>query len=185
MIFSTISKKKKRKAQARSLYAAIVSQARHPEFYLEYGVSDTVDGRFDMILLHAYIVLRRLRGKQTETMPLAQDLFDVLFEDMDRSLREMGTGDLSVPRKVKAMAQAFYGRIRAYDTGLAGKEADLHESLRRNLYREQPVESPHVEKAAAYLRRAIDLSAGWSMDAIENGQLEFGSPFEIGNGAPL
>src|SRR5450432_4115159 len=119
-------------APAARLYDAIVSQARQPDFYAAGGVPDSIDGRFEMIVLHAYLVLRRLRGAGEVAEPLAQALVDRLFADMDASLREMGAGDLGVGKRVKRMATAFYGRVAAYEAG--DKRGDMAEALARNLF---------------------------------------------------
>src|SRR5687767_4178845 len=116
---------------AEELYAAAVAQARRPEFYASLGVPDTIDGRFELVALHTFLVLRRLKG-QGQAAEAGQALVDLFIQDMDASLRELGAGDLGVGRKVKAMAQAFYGRIAAYDSGLAGSAATLEAALRRN-----------------------------------------------------
>ena len=103
----------------RPLYEAIVAAARHPVAYAEWGVPDTLDGRFDMITLHMFLVLDRLKG---EDRAFRQELVDEFFRDMDRSLRELGVGDLSVGKKVRKMAEVFYGRLAAYDRALAGSD---------------------------------------------------------------
>src|SRR5689334_3427201 len=121
-------------AIARRLYEAVVAHARQPVFFAEWEVPDTIDGRFEMVTLHAHLLLRRLKDGGAETAPLAQALFDVMFADMDASLREMGAGDLGVGRRVKQMATGFYGRVAAYDAGLAGGAAVLGAALRRNLF---------------------------------------------------
>ena len=115
----------------RSCYEAIVAAARHPTFYADWGVADTLDGRFDMISLHAFLVLDRLKGVEAG---FRQSLVDELFADMDRSLREMGVGDLSVGKKVRKMAEVFYGRVAAYDQALAGDEAALDAAIARNIF---------------------------------------------------
>jgi cytochrome b pre-mRNA-processing protein 3 len=115
----------------RPLYEAIVAAARRPLAYAEWGVPDTLDGRFDMIALHMFLVLDRLKG---EDRAFRQELVDEFFRDMDRSLRELGVGDLSVGKKVRKMAEAFYGRLAAYDKALAGAPAELEESLSRNVF---------------------------------------------------
>ena len=130
-------------AVARRLYEAVVAQARQPVFFAEWEVPDTVDGRFEMVALHAHLLLRRLRDGGPAA-DLAQALFDVMFADMDASLREMGAGDLGVGRRVKQMATAFYGRMAAYDAGLASSETRAGaaaQPLRHGLAR-QPLESP-------------------------------------------
>src|ERR1700761_506939 len=90
------------------VYSAIVAQSRQPRFYAEWGVPDTVTGRFDMISLHLALVLRRL-GTERDAKVFSQALFDLFFKDMDRSLREMGAGDLAVPKKIRKMGEIFYG----------------------------------------------------------------------------
>ena len=114
---------------AEALYGAIVAAARQPGFYRDWAVPDTVDGRFEMIVLHMYLVLDRLKP---EPEPLRQALTDLFFTDMDRSLREMGVGDLGVGKKVRKMAEAFFGRIAAY-AGSNDVES-LTDSLARNAY---------------------------------------------------
>lgn len=130
---------------ANELYLGAVAQARLPVFYAEHGVPDTLDGRFDLIVLHVYLLLRplnaiakRAAGQETDAdgaahqqshqqslraSELSQTLFDTMFGDMDRSLREMGVSDIAVGKRVKQMAKAFYGRVSAYDEGLVDPEA--------------------------------------------------------------
>src|SRR5690606_17513339 len=133
-LFSTFRKDKHNRA-AGELYRVAVQQAREPAFYADFGVPDTLDGRFETLSLHVFLLLRRLGGEVAEKEPalkLAQAIFDTMFIDMDENLREIGVGDLSVGKKVKQMAQALYGRIAAYEDGLAGDDAELAEAVRRN-----------------------------------------------------
>jgi cytochrome b pre-mRNA-processing protein 3 len=119
----------------RTLYAAAVAAARAPLFYTEIGVADTLDGRFDLIGLHAFLLIRRL-GREPEGAALAQAVFDAMFADMDASLREMGVGDLSVRGRVRAMWEAFHGRAAAYERAFADPDpAALAAALARNVWR--------------------------------------------------
>ena len=138
-------------AAARA-YECVVSQARRRGFFAECGVPDTVDGRFELICLHAFLYLHRLKDEQPEAAALGQAFFDAMFGDFDRSLREMGTGDLSVGRQVKRMAEAFYGRIHAYERGLGEGDEVLRPALRA-----QPVR--HDRAAAGGGRGGDRLSA--------------------------
>ena len=99
-----------------AIYGMIVTQAREPLFYRDLGVPDTVNGRFDLLVLHLWMVLRRL--KSVEGGRPSQALFDRFCDDMDDNLREMGVGDLTVPKQMQAFGEAFYGRIAAYDMAL-------------------------------------------------------------------
>jgi cytochrome b pre-mRNA-processing protein 3 len=157
---------------ARALYDAIVAQARRPEFYLQAAVPDTIDGRFDLLALHAFLVLHRLRAEGDRTADLAQALFDLMFADMDQNLRELGVGDLSVGRKVKGMARALYGRIAAYEPGL-DDAAVLTEALGRNLYRGSPPEANVIERVQRYVRATAAYLAGQGAEALLAGQVRF------------
>ncbi len=122
-----------RKPEAEQvLYEAIVAAARQPRFYENLGVPDTVDGRFDMIALNMFLILDRLKTDAPESF--RQRLVDVFFRDMDRSLREMGVGDLSVGKKVRKMAEAFYGRLLAYQKAAETGRDAMADALARNIY---------------------------------------------------
>ena len=150
------------KEAARQLYTAIVERARVATFYEKAGVPDTVDGRFDMIALHAFLVLRRLKRDHDRTETVAQALFDLMFIDMDENLREMGVGDLSVGRRVKQMAKAFLGRVAAYEESMAAGLEPLAEALRRNLYRGAEVDPASLTLMARYV-----LDQASALDAVE------------------
>jgi cytochrome b pre-mRNA-processing protein 3 len=137
---------------AELAYRRIVGQARQPGFFSDFGVPDTVDGRFELICLHAFLFLHRLKGEPPPAPQLGQRFVDAMFADFDRSLREMGTGDLSVGRQVKRMAQAFYGRIEAYERGLMGGDAALKAALARNLFGTVAAAEPALDAMARYLR---------------------------------
>ena len=159
-------------APERLLYAAIVAAARHPQAYAAWGVPDTIDGRFDMIALHTFLVLDRLRGRADR---FRQDLVDELFRDMDRSLREMGVGDISVGKKVRKMAEVFYGRVAAYDRAAAeGREA-LAGALARNVYAGTPPAEGLVS-LTGYTLALRDRLAGLAEDRILAGCAELMEP---------
>lgn len=158
---------------AMALYAAAVVQAREPAFYARLGVADSVDGRFDMVALHVFLLLRRLRKAGPEAAGLSQAIFDIMFADMDQNLREMGVGDLGVGKKVKRMAEAFYGRVAAYDAGLDGNAAALEAALARNLYRGAAPATPLLAAMAAYVRGQDQALAGQDAAALLAGRAVF------------
>ncbi|RAH96972.1 ubiquinol-cytochrome C chaperone [Acuticoccus sediminis] len=115
----------------RQLYEAVVAQARSPVFYTNYGVADTLDGRFEMVVLHITPFINAL--KDGEAMGVdGQALFDHFLSDMDQNLRTIGVSDLSVPKKMKKMGAAFYGRYEAY-LSARGDRADLAAAMARNV----------------------------------------------------
>jgi len=134
MPLATLFRRNRYRPQAHATYASIVEQARAPQFFLALEVPDTLDGRFEMIALHMFLVLNRLKAEHEATADFAQALFDAMFADLDRGIREMGATDIGVGKRVKEMAKAFYGRIAAYEKGLAGDDQTLGEGLKRNLY---------------------------------------------------
>lgn len=160
---------------AHALYGIAVARAREPYFYASLGVPDTLEGRFEMITLHVYLLLRRLKAERDATADgVAQALFDLMFADMDRNLREMGAGDLGVGRRVKTMAQAFYGRVSAYDEGLEADDASLSAALTRNVYAGADGQEAGAAQLAEYLRAADKVLAGGDGAALIRGAASFG-----------
>jgi len=155
------------------IYGAVVAQARRPAFYLRLAVPDTLDGRFDMIALHVFLVMRRFKTEGQEGRALSQALTDRFFADLDRSLREMGAGDLGVGRRVKAMAKAFYGRVVAYEAALNAGDAALREALARNLYGTVAAPDETVAAMASYVRDAAAALAAQGFGAIALGTIAF------------
>ncbi len=156
----------------RRLYEAIVAAARHRVPYADWQVPDSLDGRFDMIAIHAYLVLDRLKGCDAG---FRQALVDELFADMDRSLREMGAGDLSVGKKVRKMAEVFYGRIAAYERALPQGPEALEAALARNVF---PDGAPAgaAAKLAAYVRDARDMLSTLPAGELLDGRIAFPEP---------
>lgn len=166
-------------AKIRALYGAVVAQARGPLFYGGYGVPDTVEGRFDMILLHVYLVWRRLSHDEPGR-EVAQDVFDLFFRDMDESMRELGVGDLSVPKKVRAMGEAFYGRSGAYDAALNDPADEaLAAALGRNIFGKAEGEQAAAMRLARYVRAADRALAKQPAEDIADGRIAFPAPEEI------
>lgn len=155
--FSWLKRSDPDRAAAGRVYDAIVAAARQPEYYADLGVPDTIDGRFDLIVLHAMLVMRRLRTEGEAGARLAQTVFDHMFRDMDRSLREIGIGDMSIGKHVKRMARAFYGRAARYEQGLDGADELLRDALAANLYRAGAAPETVLDEMVARVR-AIDLA---------------------------
>jgi cytochrome b pre-mRNA-processing protein 3 len=165
-----------------SLYGTIVAQARAAPFYRICGVPDTVNGRFEMVVLHTVLVLRRLESEPLPVRQIGQALFDRFCADMDGSLRELGIGDLAVPAKMRKIGEAFYGRQAAYEAALAvGDAAPLVAALERNVLGAQtetlaPTAGLGAIRLAAYVRAAATQLAGQSGEALSRAELSFPDP---------
>ena len=160
---------------AGRLYASLVEQARRPEFYARLGVPDTLDGRFEVLTLHAFLVLNRLK-RDRACAAVAQALVDAFIDDMDANLREMGAGDLGVGRRVKTMATALYGRIAAYEQALAAGAPELAAALARNLYGTTRAEPWQTAAVALYMRDLAEGLARQQVQAFLRGEISLGPP---------
>jgi cytochrome b pre-mRNA-processing protein 3 len=140
-----LRRRSKHERAAFRLYGSAVAAARDPCLYATLGVPDTLDGRFDAIVLYVYLIVRRLNTEPDPGPPLAQAVFDAMFLDMDVNLREMGVGDLSVGRRNRAMWEAFHGRSAAY-AAVWQDPAALEAAFARNVWR--GVEPPRGSAAA-------------------------------------
>jgi cytochrome b pre-mRNA-processing protein 3 len=158
------------------LYSAVVEQARDPVFYAHLAVPDTVNGRFDMMVIHAMLVLRRLREGGAEAERVGKSLLELLFRDMDRSLREMGVGDMGIGRHIKRMAKALFGRAQAYEAGLDGDDEALSAALKDNLYRQSQPSDAQLAGMGEYLRRAAHHVGGASIPEIIAGRIDLDVP---------
>ena len=155
-----------------AIYGMIVAQARLPVFYRDYGVPDTVNGRFDMIVLHLWMVLRRLRALGVDDIP--QALMDRFCSDLDGNLREMGVSDLTVPKRMLGFAGAFYGRSAAYDTAFAAGPAQLADALARNVLVSE--DGARAAPLAAYVRHAVDALAAVGDAGMRSAAWNFAVP---------
>lgn len=155
---------------AASLYGHAVAQAREPDFYAAGGVPDTLDGRFDMVCLHVFLLLHRLKRDGTVGADLGQHLFDRMFADLEMNMREIGVSDYAIGHRMKAMAAAFYGRIAAYEEGLAGGEAGLRRALARNLFGTIQADEATLDRTARYVA-----AAAAALDAQDSARITAGS----------
>jgi cytochrome b pre-mRNA-processing protein 3 len=161
-----------RAATIEVIYGMIVAQARLPAFYLRFAVPDTVNGRFDMVVLHLWLILNCLRRQGA--VAEAQELFDQFCDDMDANLREMGTGDLAVPRRMKEFGEAFYGRSAAYDAAIVAGEGELRAALARNVL--TSVDPDQAAPLARYVTQAAAALATIDRDALLSGAWHFPEP---------
>lgn len=140
--------------------------------YEDFGVADTLDGRFDMVVLHAYLALDRLKAGDSKAQALAQELTDRIFLEMDQNFREMGVGDLSVGKRVRKLAEIFYGRVGAYSPAFAAGRDELAEAFRRNVYPDG-VEPGALRGLVDYALRMRDGLATLDPARIAEGELVF------------
>jgi cytochrome b pre-mRNA-processing protein 3 len=173
MPLASIFRRHSYRHQAYAAYASIVEQARAPDFFVRLDVPDTLDGRYEMIALHMFLVLNRLKAEHEATAEFSQALFDAMFADLDRGLREMGATDMGVGKRVKEMAKGFYGRIAAYEKGLEGDDQVLSEALKRNLYGTVQPREDAVAALARYMRMEAQALARQPTEAFFNNEIKF------------
>ncbi len=158
---------------AHGLYASTVLAGRDPVFFSQWGVPDTAEGRFEALSMVAFLALRRLKAPPLPSS-LGQAYFDIMFEDIDSNLREMGVGDISVGKKVKKLAESFYGRIKAYEAGLdANDDAALTVALQKFLFRGVAPSAETLAAACGYMRTQAQHLADQHDDQLSKGRISF------------
>lgn len=158
-----------------ALYGTIVASARQPKLYSDWSVPDTPLGRYEMLTLHMFLFLHRVRGEVGAVAALAQEVTDAFFLEVDHSLRELGIGDVGVPKRVKKLARMFYGRAAAYGEALdSGDPAALAEALRRNVWPDSE-KWPQADDLARYTAAANASLAAQSSADIVAGKILFPS----------
>lgn len=175
-MFKFFRARRAEKQIAYTLYKTLVEQARRAPFYTEFGVDDTIEGRFDMILLHLFLVDDRLDQAGEAYMGLRRNLHEAMVTDLDRSFREIGVGDMSVGKEMKKVGDAWLGRHTAYAAAFAPDADDqlLLDSLSKNVYAGQ-VDKP-VKSMGIYTRKAKKLLELTDLETIIAGTLVFPSP---------
>jgi cytochrome b pre-mRNA-processing protein 3 len=163
-MLNLLMKSAARKKEGAALYDGLVSQARAAVFFRDFGVADSIDGRFDVLVFHAWMVLAELKVQGAEDA--AQGLTDTLFTGFDSAMREQGAGDMGLGRKMKSFANAFFGRLAAYEQ--AGNQAELAAALAKNLWRGA---EPDARAAAL---AAYGMTARQSLQASLPSALDFG-----------
>lgn len=154
-MLNLLRKSAARKREGARLYEALTARARQPVFFREFGVADSIDGRFDMVVLHVWLALAAL--KAAGEGEAAQGLIDAVFIGFDEAMREQGAGDMGLSRKMKAFADAFFGRLAAYEA--AADAESLATALARNLYRGAAVDGRSRALAAYALAAGMHLKA--------------------------
>jgi len=165
-MFQRLFRERPAATAGRALYQPLIAQAREPAFYLDGRVPDTATGRFELYSLHLALVVRRLRGAGPFAAEASQVLFDTFLSGLDDGLRELGVGDLTVPKTMRRLAEALYGRLKGLDAALASdaEPGALEALLGRTVYAGQ--EDPPAEALARYARDASAILAGTSVDAM-------------------
>ena len=162
------------------LYARVVQAAREPALYRDLKVPDTIEGRYEMIALHMALLLRRLQGQGRERLKLAQAILDYMAADFDRSIRELGVGDLSVARYMKRLGEGFYGRAGAYSEALERQDdSALSDALLRNVYAGTDPGQRILATLCGYVRRQAARLTEQAPESIASGEVSY-QPVEGG-----
>lgn len=176
-MFGLFKRKKPYEQQAWSVFETVQDQSRKSEFYADLNVPDTTEGRFDLLILHMFLVIERLKNEQGG-VEFSQNLFDVAFQSIDQGFREIGIGDMGVPKRMRKLMLGFNGRVHIYDEALSeGDTGKLTHALERNVYFSL-VESPEniddcLDKLAEYVRNNMQYLQEQDTDAIMSGAIKF------------
>jgi cytochrome b pre-mRNA-processing protein 3 len=173
-LLQSLFRPRRTKAVASKLYAAAVAQARAPGFYADLGAPDTIEGRFELYSLHVILILRRLRGEGAEAAETSQALFDTFTSALDNALRETGVGDLSVPRRMRRLGEAFYGRAKAYEAALGGDAEALAALIGRTVFAGQGGEGRVA--LASYVGLCERTLAAQPLAALLDGEVAWPEP---------
>jgi cytochrome b pre-mRNA-processing protein 3 len=164
---------RRRDTSADKLYGAIVAQARLPVFYQEFGVPDTLEGRFVVLSLHLFAVLHRLKAEGVVAFDLAQELIDRFSEDMETVLRELGVSDLKIPKKVRGLAASSAALLQSYEEAFAASDVAVAGAIASALPLEDAAAEAASGRLAHYLRGIVGQLQTEPFAALGAGELRF------------
>ena len=171
-MFTWLTKRSDKRRKAGELYGAVVAQARNPAFYRALGVADTPEGRYELIALHLVLALERLGQADVADEEMRRETLEAFVTDMDDAMREMGVGDVTVPKKVKKAAGGVYARGVAYRKALAETgDGALGDALREYVYQGKP--GTDVGPLATYVRASVAHLAAEKAEALRTGVVTF------------
>jgi len=172
-MFTNFFKKPSSQEVPQQIYGSLMTRARAEFLYLNFGVPDTVMGRFDMLAMHVYFVARRLRAESGENFEtLNQDVFDLFVADVERALRELGIGDTTVPKRKKKMVRSFYGQIEDFDDHISARNVEKLAGAVKKRYLGE-AESGDSEALAAYMLKTEENLASQSTSDLLKGKIKF------------
>jgi len=176
MILDRLLKPRPAKVAGGKLYAGAVAQARSAPLYATFGVRDSLEGRFELFTLHVVIVLERLKGQGSLAEETSQAVFDAYVRGLDDAFREIGVSDTAVGKKMKKLAGAFYGRLKAFDEAVASlpDRKALSEMIARTALEERG--EGDVDGLTAYVVAARESLAGQALDALLQGEAQWPNP---------
>lgn len=157
-------RKDQTQSQAETLFEALNDAARAPALYAAAEAPDTVEGRFEVLGLHIFLAMRRLKRDAPASDRLSTALQEVFFRRLDDALREIGVGDLSIGRKIRGLAEAFYGRATAYDKAFGEGPGAVAEALARNVF--DSAEPGRAQLLANYVMKADHRLAAAAPDEL-------------------
>ncbi len=165
-----ITRRAERKANAHNLYGSIVTLTRTPALYDVLKVPDTIEGRFEILVLHIFACLERLNG---EAAPLAQDIVDMFFADMDTTSRELGVGDMAVPKKMRKLAAVFEERMTAYKSALEDSSNKiLMTELQNNFFVGKKASANGADGLVRYIRHLRQILDNTSLEDLVAGRID-------------
>jgi cytochrome b pre-mRNA-processing protein 3 len=170
-MFALLKKKNIHQEAAKAVYAQLLDRTRAQVFYKGYGVPDTFNGRFDVLVLHVFLIVNRMKDEGAAGRDFNQALFDATFADMDQTLREMGIGDMGVPKHMRRMMKGFNGRVHAYTEAL--EDETMEYAIRRNIYAGREIPQEQFEKLEDYIRISINALKARSASDIFEGRKIF------------
>ncbi len=176
MFFGLFGKKNSNRVIVERQYAYLTEAARRPPFYAHMDVPDTVMGRFEMLSLVLILYFRRTRSSERSGQEIAQEIIDAFFEDLDHSIRELGVGDVSVPKRMKKLAGMFYGRLDAYAKALDSADQPLLAAALKRNFHPSNEDGPDMASLAEYAFAAEAALKELDEDIIVTGTAELCEP---------
>ena len=173
-MFKSYYKNKQLKNTAHEIYGSIVAQSRKPVFYATWNIPDTIEGRFEVLVMHMALFIHRMDQIGPDGASFGQLVAEAFIDDLDGSFREMGVGDLAVPKRMKAASEAYLGRLLTYNGALKNKNrAELVIGISRNMINDENRETAQVDALADYMLRSSDRLGTQELDQVLSGQLVF------------
>ena len=176
MLFKWLKNRAEKRQRAENIYWLTANHARHPLFFQDYQVPDSMTGRYELLCIHVYLLLERLR-REEDCRDLSQQITEILVKEIERAYRDSGFQDLSIPKNVKKLIAGFYERTEAYKTGIRRNNVELLvHAVNKFVYADQSDVNNHAPKLSIYMLAAYNHLNLLPISEIETANFAFISP---------